>query len=926
MWLELFMAAMLAAPVEGAAETSEFTLTAERMLHDGANKRTIAEGKAHLETTGAAVDAERILYDQERQRVVAVGAVVARIAQQGTPTAIIAEIAEFQLDGERVTEVHVFEGKAFAKAGANVPKLLAATTKEQLDAAGASTMLMSGNHFVRVGDGWQMDNLELTPCDCDLNTPSWSIRTSTAEINGEADRVFVNWPTIWVKNLPVVEELPVFVLPPLSFPLGDRATGLLFPKPLVTQLSGFQLEQPVFVTVGRSADFTFTPGYFFGGARRNLDLKDQLGIIQRDSSGRPLFSSSWKGGALDPVASPFVEPSGIMGPRLLTEFRYVLSDRAQGRASLGLLYDLREKRDPGNRSLALAQARGLRGEASFFHTQDFGNGFGTRVDLGAYSDGYYQSDVTTDVIAREAGYLRSSASVFQRGAHHLVTLDTVLRQDFTAGYDLFGRDVFPGTSTSPKYGPNTIQRLPALTFVLPVRRLVGPLSFDLTAAAVQQMPLRFGTGDEGRLANEGRSFDPLTGSELPSECVVERLYLTRSPNSRPQCPALMTEVGNALKRGLADSVWQPGERESRLAINLMPRLWVSGLAANAVSVSAAAAWRQGVWLGQSSGRAITRGYPLISGRAELELTRVFEGRLRHSFTPVVEIRAVPFVLATSSLPNDLSLLGGPAPYDEIDRAIGDNRPRVQAVAEFRNRLVERGGREVLRLDVGQGFDLLSPITPGPGGALAPETTELNRFNTPRLAESYARLAFNIWWFRATARARVEPQWRKTLETRPAPRLTSGDVMLNFDTPKGHGLTFSYDNLLDDGTNRSRAPIDLLFGDPIPASAESRAQRLSAGGRLKVGSFQLRGEVTLSNRQWPRLDAMGQSIKDANGMDIQDTLLSFAQYVVGATWTPACDCFRIDGSISQTFIGTGLGPLQVVGFNFSVSRLGSIIGP
>lgn len=922
MWLRWLLSAAVLSAAAAGAQTTELTLTAERLLHDGQARRTIAEGNARLVTDGAAVNAERIVYDQERQRIVAVGHVVARIAQSGTPTAILADVAEFRLEGEQIVEVHLLDGKAFAKAEANVPKLLAAETLKELDAAGASTMLMSGNHFVRVDDGWRMEHLELTPCDCDLNSPSWSIRAPEAVINQAADRVAVRWPVPWIKKLPVVGELPLPITSPwLSLPLGNRATGLLFPRPGSTILNGFSFEQPVFVTLGRSADLTLTPGFFFGGPRE----VDRFGLVNRQDLGRG-FTSFWRNGESDLSPVQYQQPFGIQGPRLLSEFRYVLSPRAQGRATLGLLYDLRDQRDPGNAGLAIGRARGLRGEASLFHTQDFGGGWATRVDLSAYSDGYYQRDVTPDVIAREAGYLRSSAVLLHRGDDHLVTLDAVLRQDLTAGYDLFGRDVFPRTSAAPRRGPNPIQRLPALSVALPVQTLAGPLAADFSADVVQQMPLRFGTGDEGALANEGRAFDPFTGLELPAECVVERLYLARPPGQLAQCPQTRFPGAdpNALKAGLGDGVWQPGERESRLRLNAMPRLWAAGAVGGLVPLSATAAWRQGVWIGQSSGRTVTRGYPLLAGRAELELARVFGGAVRHAVTPVLEARAVPFVAATSSRANDPSLLGGPAPYDELDRSLSDNRPRVQAVAELRNRLVQRGGRELLRLDVGQGVDLLSPVLPGPGGVFVEEPTGASRFNGPRLAETYGRLALSVGWVTASAQARFEPFWRKTPDVAAMPRLTRASGTLSLDAPGGHGGYAAYENVLDDGTNRARAPVDLLFGDPVVATAESRAQLVTAGARTKFGPLGLRYDLILLNRQWPRLDGSGMPVKDAMGVPQQDVRLSFGQHSVGVTWTPACDCFRLDLVVAQRLTPAGLlGPPEFAGFNFSISRIGSI---
>jgi LPS-assembly protein len=915
---------LTAALLSASPDATEVTLTAERVLHDGKADRTIAEGRAHLQTGGAAVDAERIVYDQSRDVVTAVGRVVARVAQ-GTPLSVTADVVSLRLAGERVEEIWVLDGVATARGGANVDKLLRATTKAELDAAGPVTMLLTGNHFLRLPDGsWRLENLELVPCECNFDTPSWSIRTREALLNPEADRVAVFLPVVWFKQLPVVKELPLPLLPYMSFPLGDRATGLLFPKPGGTVLNGFSFEQPVFVTAGRSADFTFTPGVFFGGPRL-ADSVDQRDVLARPDS---VFRTGWRGGIDEPIVQPYQQPFGIQGPRLLTEFRYVLSPRAQGRASVGLLYDLRPLRDPGNASQVFARPRGLRGEAAFFHTQDFGGGFGTRIDLSAHSDGYYNRDVTPDVIAREAGYLRSTAVLFHRGADHLVTLDAVLRQDLTggsfgaSGYSLFGGETIARGSVAPRFGPNPIQRLPAVSLTVPVRQLVGPLAFDVTGDVVQQRPLRGLSGDEGALANEGRFFDPLTGAELPAECLVERLYLARAPQQLSECPqTVLPGAGpNALKVGLGDGVWQRGEREARLRLNVMPRLWASTTLADAVSVSATAAWRQGVWHGLASQQTVTRGYPLLTARVETELARVF-GDVRHAFTPLFEVRAVPFVLATSSLPTDASRLGGPAPYDELDRAIGDNRARVQAVVEVRNRLVQRGGRELLRLDLGQGLDLVSPQVSGPGGVLPPIEAPVG-MNAPRLAESYARLGLSVGWFTVAAQGRLEPLWKETPSATARPRVTRLSASASCDIPGGHGLAASYENVLDDGTNRARAPVDLLFGDPVVASATSRAQLLTAGARTKLGPVSLRYDVVLFNRLWGRRDAFGNFARTARGDVILDPLLSFGQQTVSLSWAPACDCWRLDLSVTNRVTAAGtLGPPEP-GFNFTVSRFGS----
>jgi hypothetical protein len=56
--------------------------------------------------------------------------------------------------------------------------------------------------------------------------------------------------------------------------------------------------------------------------------------------------------------------------------------------------------------------------------------------------------------------------------------------------------------------------------------------------------------------------------------------------------------------------------------------------------------------------------------------------------------------------------------------------------------------------------------------------------------------------------------------------------------------------------------------------------------------------------------------------ILDPLLSFGQQTVSLSWAPACDCWRLDLSVTNRVTAAGtLGPPEL-GFNFTVSRFGS----
>ena len=376
LWLALTMSA---SPVPG-----ELELTAERLLHDGKKELTTAEGRAKLVTDGASIDADRIVYDRQRRVATASGHVVARISQGGR-MAVIADVMTLRFDDEQqVREVFLYDGKTISKKDVGLEAFLEADTAEKVEKVGTTQALLVGNHLVRDGSKWTVDELELVPCECDFKNPSWSITSSSATVDTEADRVSVTSAVIRIKHFPVLW------LPWLSLPLTDRQSGLLITRPGFNLNNGFMLDQPIFLTLGRSADVTLTPG-FFTGATPGPEGKR----IAR----------------------------GVAGPRLSTEFRYVPSTRATGRVLFGLLYDFREARDAVTDVELTGTVRGFRGELGWLHTQDFDNGFGARVDLNAHSDGNYNRDLTVDVIASTATYLRSTATLFHRGEDHYLGLD-----------------------------------------------------------------------------------------------------------------------------------------------------------------------------------------------------------------------------------------------------------------------------------------------------------------------------------------------------------------------------------------------------------------------------------------------------------------------------------------------------------------------
>ena len=110
-------------------------------------------------------------------------------------------------------------------------------------------------------------NVQVTACDEDI--PKWSFHAGKARIK-TGDRVRLYSPQLKVKRV------PVFYLPYASVSIKhrDRASGFLTPTLGGSGSKGFRLSNAYYLTLGRSADFTFRGdiytqrGYGIGGDLR----------------------------------------------------------------------------------------------------------------------------------------------------------------------------------------------------------------------------------------------------------------------------------------------------------------------------------------------------------------------------------------------------------------------------------------------------------------------------------------------------------------------------------------------------------------------------------------------------------------------------------------------------------------------------------
>jgi LPS-assembly protein len=413
-----------------------------------------------------------------------------------------------------------------------------------------------------------------------------------------------------------------------------------------------------------------------------------------------------------------------------------------------------------------------------------------------------------------------------------------------------------------------LQRLPALSLALPLRALDGPLSGALTAEYARLAPLYALTGDEGQGAAEGSTLE--AGRELSWACQANRLFGAGNAGclGADHLPVPVDRGGEGDRR------WQPGEREARDRFMVVPRLQLSGAAFDVVALSASAWWRQLAWVGEASGRTWSRGALVLDFSAETEASRRF-GAWRHTLSPLVQLRAVPAVASGSSDP----ATPGPVPYDEVDAAVPPGAAGlVQGQVALRQRLSRVGSGDALRLDLAQGFWL-------PGGGQALSAGELS-----------GRLAATVWLVSASAAARVDPVQG---------RLTRLQAAAGLDDGRGHGGGVAYENLLDSGTDRTRAPLDLLFGTPVPAWATSRASLLAANAFWSFGAVSVRYDLLFLQAGW------------AGGR------LGLAQHALTVGLSPSCDCWRLDLSAVQRTDANGWLRVPDFGATLTVSRFGSL---
>ena len=850
-------------PVESSADTLELTPStrASKLI-----------GHATLTQGALTLRADEIDYAPDEGRAVASGNVLFADGLLGG-TALHIELDLGQNTGR-------FEGATLWQKGQATPaQIAAARTSEQMRLVGKNELTLRADVVQKLAHGaFEAYGLYLTPCDCSgpgflTEPPSWSVRAKAALVKpGESARL--TWATLYIKDVPAL-PLPVILLP-----LSNRQTGFLLPKPNYTGRNGFQLEQPFFWAINKSWDATLTPGYFFGEDHSTNttwpvppSIDSTFGTFGKLTPGQdltPLLPHTYTvNNANDPGAN-----YGMEGPRIDTELRYTPSLDTHGRLTFALVDDLKPVNDSPH--------RGLRGEMSFTHVQNLGEGFSDRVDAAGVSDQDYFRDVTADLFSAQASYLRSDARVDHK-------------TDNTEGYVTASYyQALNGTppqpySLQPFFGPNnvnqdTFQRLPAFAFAVEEQGL-GPLRL-------------LGQVDGARYA-------PLAARTLQLCPPIGANPATGAPTYDPLC---------AQDSGLVNA------RSVENRIGVQPELRLPLKLGRFAELTPYVIGRADAWhVESSSDEDRARAFGVFGATLESELSRTFAGsgnvRWRNVIAPSVEVRGTPGSIGKGpDVPDDEidapfgSAYGvgpiptqiGPAPNAfPAGGASASNVPAVlQGIAMVRTRFDRREGQtftEPIRADIGQGYDLERGV---PG-------------------DSFADLAVQFGPVNASG------TFRYSISERRVAGLGAHAV---WTTSAGSTLSLGYVRLRSFLTDPMRAGLFDLVGPPGPVEPNGLfTDRLDIAGHWRAStalSLDL-GLTYLPNAY--ALDAFSSSSGNTNATPVWQRL---AAYSAGVNYGSPCDCWSLRlGVLIQPSVFPGQ-PFKPTSFFFVLDahRLGGSVTP
>lgn len=563
-------------PAVGAGENAPVDLEADSIIYDWQKRVVRLSGNVIVHRGDGVLRAPQGTLDRQANTLRLDGGV---LAVQGNDIAVAdAAVVDLSARSAVLSRAVVYLKQA------PTPALRTLTDRGAARGTGKNALTLTAQRVQQLpGNVLLARDVTLTPCDC-AGSPDYEIIAGEARVAG--DRVALSSPRLHMGVL----RIPLF---PLSLPLKDRQSGLLFPRFGFSSTTGFAFALPIFQTLGRSYDATITPGFFTGNP---------------GSATANLISRS------------------VKGPRLGLELRYAPAERTQGEVALDLFQDLDRGNSlaqnvnpavekPSSAGRGLPFANGLRGTFRYAHRTEKGA-------LVAAAEGMLASDsmVIADALPptaleRYLGSLRNDFGLWSARGPVSVGFDATVLQDLR----LDNAGVVPTVFDQPDrrlFGPEARPypaRLPAVfAQVAPVA--LGPVAFSAELSAVRFQSLGGPTGLE-----RATGYSPTDSSVNGT-----------------------TPIPTADPLGLA--------RARVVRLDAAPRLSAAlpdGLPLRARVLAGA---RADAWLFEDDPlRDTRRAYAIAGAEAGTQFARSY-GSVLHTVAPLVEVRALSPALRSGGPP------------------------------------------------------------------------------------------------------------------------------------------------------------------------------------------------------------------------------------------------------------------------------------
>ena len=856
--LALLAAAALAATAP-AAPPGNVQIDAGTFVYDATTERYHGEGGVVLHRGAVVLRARTADLDPATGEVNAAGDVLLT-----DPTRVVAADGINAVLGGPFEAEHV---TAFLKQGA--VDLSKASSLDAARTIGRNRLSLTGTTLQGNQEGHlQIEDARLTLCDCPRGgAPSWEIQARHADVIPN-ERAILTWPIFRItpRFIGIQRPVPVLILPKLYVPLGDRHTGLLLPQVVSSGATGWFIEQPIFVTLGRSWDLTLTPGYAFGR-----------------TSGNPADGD-------------------VRGPTVRGQLRWAPAVGTEGRADAMFVHDIAPQ-EPGS-------VTGDRYALQLVHAQQLGTQSSLRADVALYGDPVFPRDFTVDILARGKTYVRSDL-LLQRRADALVLeagaqyLEPLRPGGVLAGeqFGLFGSDVdvlhpwpFGSALLLPTFvGPLRLEARAGVAHFGPASTLNG----QPTPAFVPTVPSA-ASGFTPLTRPGGVDFairPPATRGDARAELAVP-LVVGDAVAFEPFVRGVATVYG--FDHSVDAAALQPFVRDAAA-----PFTQDGGVTANAWAVAGASLSSE---IGRSFGALRHRIIPSVEWRFGTAPT----GRALFTGYDLFD-RARTLTVADPASP----VQPAPAPLPILSAAPEGQFHQLRAA--LRNRLTLRGV-DVLDLTVGQDVDLelgragetfvtgvtrIGPLTldgtargfaisSRPGGSAIP----VPRTTCPGPQQGPVD---------CTTPGAFVPQ-----EIPPARFLdhfTELRANATLADPRGDVLHVGILSVGEGASSTLVAGLDPLFD--LRAAPVAPTSQGSAGARAVLGPAILGYDVLFPGRPLNNIPTCsGNGVRSLDAFHIQ-------QHVASFSWNSPCNCFRVIARVNVNDCG-GFAPYLAI----ELSQLGS----